>query len=131
MLRKQFFTILLISWTMFVTFSSLFSFEGVDTSGFHIPHADKLVHFTFYFVMAILWVFVLGGHKKKNLLRPLILAFLFSAIYGIFIEVLQVTLTENRHGDIWDAVANSLGALIGIGAIGIYIFRYGPLKWKY
>jgi len=34
--------------------------------------------------------------------------------FGIIIEVLQLTLTDYRTFDWWDAFANSIGALLGV-----------------
>ncbi|MFS4455880.1 VanZ family protein [Maribacter sp. 2304DJ31-5] len=131
--RANFFTILLISWIVFVTFSSLFSFEGMDTSGIDIPHMDKLVHFTFYFVMAILSVVALKEDLCKGikLSKALFLGTSFSVLYGIIIEVIQSTWTSDRHGDVWDAIANTMGALAGMVLTAIWISRKGPLKWKF
>lgn len=56
---------------------------------------------------------------------------LFAVIYGIIIEVLQYTWTVNRHGDILDALANTVGALLGIWVARILFSRKWSLKWKY
>lgn len=116
MLKNILFRILFLSWLVFVTFSSLFSFSGIDTSNFHIPHLDKIVHFIFYFCMVILGVVAFKEHlgQRLKLSKTLLAMFLFSVCYGIIIEVLQYSCTENRQGDFLDVIANTTGALVGM-----------------
>jgi VanZ family protein len=122
-----------VSWMMFVTFSSLYSFEGDDTSGFDIPHLDKLVHFTFYFVACVLGVLFLRERSQGAIRFKKTLAVMaFSAIaYGILIEIVQHTMTVNRMGDYLDGIANTLGSLCGVVALKIFFSRKRQLKWKY
>ncbi|WP_249356202.1 VanZ family protein [Maribacter sp. ACAM166] len=113
-----------------VTFFSLFSFSGVDTSRFNIPHMDKAVHFTFYFVMVIL-AFVAktkGEWQGSNTLKLLWHITLFSILYGIVIEVLQHVATVNRHGDSLDVLANSTGAIVAMLLLRFLFLRKLSLK---
>jgi len=117
----------------FITLLSLFSLPGDDSdSGFNIPHADKAAHFTFYFVAAILGCLFLRERTKGILERnKTILVVLISVIiYGIIIEVIQHIFTVNRTGDIYDALANSLGAFGGAATINLMFSGKRPLKWK-
>ena len=105
---------------MFITFSSLFSFTGsMMVPRFSMPHVDKVVHFIFYFVLVLLGVKAIQEFfNVKPTLRKVLLYVLFFAIaYGILIECLQYGFTENRHGDILDVLANSIGALVGMFAV--------------
>lgn len=115
---------------MFVTFSSLSSFKGVDISRFNIPYFDKVVHFAFYFVMVVLGMFALKEQFKTRfkLLKSLFIAVIFAVTYGIIIEVIQATYTVNRQGDILDGVANSIGALSGMLVSKILFSGKWPLK---
>lgn len=113
---------------VFITLLSLFSFSGIDTGGFDIPHTDKLVHVVFYFVAVVLGSLCLGErrtgkHNGKSLVLPVIV---FSVIYGIIIEGLQWIMPFNREADIWDIAANSLGAVLG----GLLIQRYRLLNTR-
>ena len=38
----------------------------------------------------------------------------FVVIYGIIIEILQGVLTTTRESDLFDALANTLGAIVGL-----------------
>tara|TARA_R110000868_G_scaffold102146_7_gene281372 strand:+ start:36289 stop:36639 length:351 start_codon:yes stop_codon:yes gene_type:complete len=102
---------------VFITSLSLFSLSSLGnyTHAIVIPHLDKVVHFTFYFVATISGSFFLREIKEYsiNLLQASNKMFLFSIGYGMIIEVLQYSITENRHGDFFDFIANSLGAFTG------------------
>lgn len=78
----------------------------------YFENADKIVHFTFYFGFVFFWFrFLL--FQKKGIFRNLFLLVLIAIFLGVLIEVLQGLLTTTRQPDVWDAVANSFGALIG------------------
>jgi VanZ family protein len=130
--KKPFFTISFIGWMVFVTFSSLYSFRGIRPRSFSIPHADKMVHFTFYFVACILGVFFLreltkGGMRFKKALLAMTLSMI---AFGVIIEVLQQVFTLNRQGDFLDALANSVGALCGAVLVKRLFSNGRTLKWK-
>lgn len=132
MLKKLFYKVLFVSWMVFVTFSSLFSFEGMHmgTLPFTIPNLDKIVHFVFYLVMVITGFFAIKDYfvHRYKLVAILFGIVLFSIIYGMIIEVLQHVLTANRQGDLLDALANSIGAIVGMFLIRAHIYKSGSLK---
>lgn len=115
---------------MLVTFFSLFSFSEVDTSRFNIPHIDKAVHFTFYFVMVVLAYLAKtkGEFKTNGTFKLLWYIVLFAIAYGIIIEVIQHLATDDRHGDPLDALANSTGAIVGMLVLRFLFFRKPSLK---
>ena len=101
--------LLAITWTVLITVASLVSFNKVPKVV--LPGNDKTVHFLFYFFFVVFWSFALQKNdffKKYGLLLVLI-----AIIYGIIIEVLQGVLTITREPDFYDALANSLGAILG------------------
>ena len=118
---------------MFVTFASLSTFETSGSSLIKIPHFDKFVHFTFYFIMVILGILAVREYLKTlvKFSKVMVYMLLFAVIYGIIIEVLQYTWTINRQGDILDALANTVGALLGMWVAKIWFSRKWSLKWKY
>ncbi|MBP6335403.1 MAG: VanZ family protein [Bacteroidia bacterium] len=76
---------------------------------------DKIVHLLVFAVLCILVLrsFLnsnLTGIKKKNVV---LIAVLLSVFYGALIEYLQYTVFINRSGDVRDAIANTLGVLLG------------------
>jgi hypothetical protein len=84
-------------------------FYGCSMPGKDLPkvglfdHADKLIHFTFFVVFFILWYCRFGSP-----IRLVIIA----AAYGLAIEFYQLYFVPGRSFDIWDAVADALGALL-------------------
>lgn len=130
MLKKYLFTILFISWVVIITLLSLFSFSGFDDGGIRIPYIDKITHFIFHLNFV-----VLGGlflkEKTREAFQPNkgILIILISAIlYGIIIEVLQDIMPFDRAAEIWDVLANTLGAISGSLLIKKYFSRNRKLK---
>ncbi|WP_297702885.1 VanZ family protein [uncultured Eudoraea sp.] len=130
--KRYSFTIGFICWIVIITVLSLSSFEDFDTQGINIPHLDKLVHFFFYFVAAILGVLLIREQTKGhlNLYRSIIISTLFVIVYGIVIEVIQSTFIQYRSGESFDVLANSIGAFFGAGLIIILFSGKTPLKWK-
>jgi len=130
--KRYSFTIGFICWIVIITVLSLSSFEDFDTQGINIPHLDKLVHFFFYFVAAILGVLLIREQTKGhlNLYRSIIISTLFVIVYGIVIEVIQSTFIQYRSGESFDVLANSIGAFLGAGLIIILFSGKTPLKWK-
>lgn len=117
---------------VFVAFSSLYSFEDTSVPTINIPHFDKIVHFTFYFVAAILGL--LSFRTKITQGAPLrkltIVMLLFLIIFGIIIEVMQYGFTTSRAGDIFDALANTIGALVGVLTAKMLFSSKNRLNWK-
>ena len=115
---------------MFVTWASLSSLKGIPTSSISIPHLDKLVHFTFYAGCVILGVLTVYERQVQWSFKSAIIKLvLFSIVYGIVIEILQLSLF-NREGDIIDAFANTCGAVMGAFVIKSIFNRISWLKWK-
>lgn len=95
-----------ISWTVLITVLSLISTTKIPSIPF--PVKDKIVHFVFYFVLTLSWFMsfkYLDFYKKIKIVC-------FAIVYGIIIEVLQGVFTVNREADVFDALANSLGAIL-------------------
>lgn len=133
MLKKNKYTIAFISWMMFVTWSSLFSFSDDSLPSFNIPHLDKLVHFTFYFVAVMLGVLFFRERTKGEMMlrKTLVINFFSMVVFGIVIEVIQHVFALSRMGDIFDALSNSIGALCGAWTIKFLFSRERWLNWKY
>lgn len=116
MRKKHLYAFAFIGWMVFVTFSSLYSFKDNELSNFNIPYGDKVVHFIFYFVAAVLGslFFIETKEEKSTRIKYLKILALSLIFFGIVIEVIQGTMTVNRFGDVFDALANSIGVILGI-----------------
>lgn len=72
---------------------------------------DKMIHAATYAALALL------AHIAFQQRRNAVTAALFAIPLGCAIEVAQA-FVPGRYGDIWDAVANSAGAVLGV-ALGV------------
>ncbi len=78
------------------------------------PHViigiDKLVHFTMYLVLGIIFFIVLNNLKKpESIYKRIILSVCFCTVYGLFIEIVQ-GFVPGRSPDLFDAAANFAGS---------------------
>ncbi|WP_299155923.1 VanZ family protein [uncultured Tenacibaculum sp.] len=98
----------LIIIAIFVTTSiAILSLIKVGPQPIQINNLDKYEHLLAYFVLSFFWLLAL----KKAKINDFIIVFC-CVIYGIIIEVLQVTITSYRSGDVLDIIANTTGILI-------------------
>ena len=77
-----------------------------------IKAGDKYLHFIAYFGLSILWYFALRDKINEKVFK--ILVPLGLILYGIILEGLQSGLTTYRTGDVYDAMANAAGVLVGM-----------------
>jgi glycopeptide antibiotics resistance protein len=88
---------------------------------------DKIVHLVLFGVLCFL---LLRGFNRQNNFSVLnknsiALALLISISYGGIVELLQTYVFIHRSGDIRDAAANAIGALIGYWIYKKYSKRVG------
>jgi len=128
--KKHLYGLAFISWMVFVTFSSLYSFDDDMSGSFNIPHGDKIVHFIFYFVATILgFLYLIHRNNKKSNIKKAGTILAFSLIiFGIIIEVIQEKMTTNRSGEVLDALANSAGVVFGFLLILVQFHGQRGLK---
>lgn len=69
-------------------------------------YLDKFYHFGAYALLAFQYTQIWNKKRLSDLLTRLV-------VFGFIIEVLQL-LSGYREFDLWDALANGLGALYGI-----------------
>lgn len=84
---------------------------------------DKIVHLILFGVQSYLFIIGFSRQDRFAGLRSNAVRWgvLLSISYGAIVEVLQTTIFIGRSGDIRDAMANAIGAFIGL-----YFFRkYG------
>jgi VanZ family protein len=102
-----------IFWAAFILGICLM--PGRDLPSVSIWEFDKIVHFGVYFLLAVL---LYWGWEKQQIVRFLhqqaaLKIVLICVAYGFAVEVLQEWLTTDRHFDLFDALANGLGGLVG------------------
>ena len=77
-----------------------------------IKAGDKYLHFIAYFGLSILWYFALRDKINEKVFK--IVVPLGLILYGIILEGLQSGLTTYRTGDVYDAMANTAGVVVGM-----------------
>lgn len=75
-----------------------------------IPHFDKLVHFSLFFVLCLL----LFRPFKSLQLKQYIWATLSSITLSALLELIQHRITSSRNSDIYDLIANITGILTSL-----------------
>ena len=77
---------------------------------------DKMTHLVIFGVQAwLLLTAFQSPHAPRSIhTHPVRWAILLTILFGVLTEVLQVYVFVNRFGDWKDAMANALGALLGV-----------------
>ena len=122
MLNKNKSFLVALLWTLLVTFLSLVSIRRILGIGdsIHLANKDKIVHFIFYLVMVILWMYYFSKVQIASKGLKIVLG---AILYGIVMEICQAVFTTYRSADIVDVIANSSGAISGF-------FLYKIIKTK-
>ncbi|WP_406685023.1 VanZ family protein [Seonamhaeicola sp. MEBiC1930] len=82
-----------------------------------LSFGDKIFHFGAYAVLTIFWFYSFINTFNFKFKKALVSALILSVIFGIVIEVLQGKMTDYRAFDVYDALANTLGALLATSVI--------------
>tara|TARA_Y100000758_G_scaffold4775_1_gene4104 strand:+ start:132 stop:488 length:357 start_codon:yes stop_codon:yes gene_type:complete len=103
-IKKHF--LLAFFYSIFILFISLIKIESpIDFS-----YLDKLVHTAIYFFFCLIWYI---PFKDIFINKTLIYLFIFSILFGVFIEFLQEKVVHYRTAELLDIWFNALGTIIG------------------
>ncbi len=121
MLNKiSFFTALF--WTLLIPVLCLISIGEIPE--IKIENSDKYVHFSFYFILVLLWfLYFFTKNSGINESKISFIIVVCSIFYGIAIEFFQEFFTISRVADFYDVIANCLGSLSALISIRLFI-RY-------
>lgn len=106
--------ILPLIWATIIAILSLMS--GPKLPEVNINYIDKIAHVFVYFILVISFIWAVFK-KNQGISIPfttLFIIFTSSCIYGILIELLQITITTGRNFEIPDIIANIVGCLFGV-----------------
>ena len=109
-MRKKAALLLALGYAITLATVSLITLK--DLPNVHISFADKIFHFLAYSLFVVLWYFAFLYSFSFRQIKAIRYAFIWAVLFGLAIEILQDTLTATRALDIYDALANTLGALI-------------------
>lgn len=103
-----------IVWTMIILIGC--SMPGNELPKVHLfDHVDKVIHFIFFVFFFIFWNFSPTKYRQQAFVW-----IVFSFLLGFGIEFYQLNFVKGRSFDIWDGVADTLGALAGWQLIRYY-----------
>jgi VanZ family protein len=116
-----------IIWTVVIFVACLW--PGKELPHSDIPFIDKWTHFVLFGVFSVLWLLACPPTPQKPKKR-LIGVTLIAIMLGALVEGLQMGLpTLGRSGDVIDAVADAVGAVLGTGAyLLIRRFSNSPIR---
>ena len=98
---------------MTILILSLLPGDKLPAIDFTLFEIDKVVHFLFYFILAVLMYYPFFKIKNELIIKRIVFIVVTGILFGAFIEVIQGTLITNRAFDQLDILANSLGTIIG------------------
>lgn len=101
--------LLAISFSLLVLVLSLINMEKIPN--FKVSYADKIEHVLAYTVISFFWTL---SQKLKKININIFVLLLCIVCYGIIIELLQMSITTNRTGDLLDVLANTTGVFLGL-----------------
>ena len=118
-LKKYPFTLLIAAIVIYLSFNT-----PPKTDMEEIPNIDKVVHICMYGgLCGILWIEYLRNHKNRfNGRKAILVAILLPILFSGAIELGQEYLTDNRSGDWFDLMANSVGVILA-ALFGYFILR--------
>lgn len=115
------FLALALFWTIAITVACLVDMSDVPAA--NVENIDKVAHLGFYAIFSILW-FLYLENKIESTPKLFLIVFMLSVVFGVFIEFCQSNFTVNRQADVKDAVANTIGATIGLLLMAIYTKKF-------
>lgn len=107
-----------VSITVLILVTSLINPKSINVTSIHI--SDKILHLVSYAVLMNAWLMAFVKWKKAENQWTL---FLILTLFGIIIEVIQGEFTNTRTPDVKDALANTIGLLMGLAIFKTVFYR--------
>ncbi len=106
-----------VFWAVSILFLCLIDTKELPSVTYlELMEFDKLVHIVLFGLLMLSCTVALRKQTKiawaqKN---AMVIALLFSIVYGSVIEVVQFFMAQDRTGELYDVLANGIGAFLGI-----------------
>ncbi len=116
-----------IIWTAVVIYLHVIRIQlPQDKPLFQFPHGDKVVHFTLFAVLTLLWSITMEHLRgRSSTLATVLFLILCSSFLGAMLEYIQHILPAQRDGDWLDWIADVIGSITGI----VLSRRFYIRKW--
>jgi len=107
-------------WAVILAFLMLLPQEAFPQS--ELLSYDKLAHLGVFAILSflVLFQFRRDTNKKRIENKYLVRALTICVVYGMILESLQ-SLVPGRMTDVYDLIANTLGAIVGVGVFSTFI----------
>ncbi|MAR67791.1 MAG: hypothetical protein CL833_11140 [Crocinitomicaceae bacterium] len=106
-----------VFWAVSILFLCLIDTKELPSVTYlELMEFDKLVHIVLFGLLMLSCTVALRKQTRiawaqKN---AMVIALLFSIVYGSVIEVVQFFMVQDRTGELYDVLANGIGAFLGI-----------------
>ena len=102
-----------VGWTLLTIILLCLPGSAIPTVGMYgLKNLDKFIHFVFFGFLAMSWAINFSFRSPIQWKKWIIIFCLFSISLGIALEFVQLYFIPNRDFDVWDIVADSLGAIL-------------------
>ena len=125
--NKQLFRAAQWIWAAFVFVVHVAPVDTERVSRFDFPFADKWIHGVLFFLLAA--ISLLARDSKREIRRSILMIALGCAVYGACLEWVQYSFTDERSCDVFDWMADFLGAVTGLAAAALlekYVRKLNP-----
>ena len=97
---------------------------------FSISNFDKYVHISIFFVFVLLWSFYFAARpeESKKLRKWFFLVFIIACLYGTAMEYVQKYFIPFRDFDLYDILADVIGACLGYLLVLLTISWWRKMK---
>lgn len=110
MMPRNKWLLLAIVWLIASIYGLIFR-ESTGSQAPPFPHFDKMAHVLIFFVQ--IWL-LCKAYLHENRAIPTQKLYIFALIYAAASEWAQGTFTLTRQADIWDVVADMVGASVAL-----------------
>ena len=102
-----------VGWTLITIILLCLPGSAIPKVGMYgLSNVDKFVHFILFGFIAMTWTINVSLKSPLQWKKWLVIFCLFSISLGIALEFVQLYFIPNRDFDIWDIVADTLGAIV-------------------
>lgn len=116
---KQLYFWFALLWSGIIAFFCLMKSSSVPVV--QIANLDKMAHAFFHFIFTLLWfLYFKNQFSGMDTFKTVIIPLLLSIFFGLLIELFQNLFTTSRVADVYDVLANTLGAIFAVILIQLY-----------
>lgn len=117
-----------LKWLLTLVYACVTFYMSVitSTSAPLFPQSDKVLHFLIYAGLSFLLMWSLDWSSKRGLKVPVI-SVSIAVLFGTMIEIVQIYV-PTRYADVVDAVANTLGSVLGVCIYRVLWLRFAAFK---